>query len=128
MLTNWGSNAHFLTTVSASKCTVPNTDNIVTTYSTFFCPRSEYIPKTQYWCPATHPRCRFTPFHTMHRSMKSSGHRVQNYLGAGKIHFLPLQPRTSQKQVYIQGKTALSFAFLLGSNVLLITHTNTSKR
>lgn len=51
------------------------------------------------------------------------GQTVHDYLGAGKIRFLPLQPGISQKQSYIQGKIALSFGFMLKSSVPLFAYT-----
>lgn len=53
---------------------------------------------------------------------------VHNYLGAEKIRFLPLQPRTCLKEVYIQSKTSLSFDLMLGSSVPLFTYTISFKK
>lgn len=41
--------------------------------------------------------------------------------------FLPPQPRTPQKQVHIQGKTTLSFGFMLESSVSLFAYINSLK-
>lgn len=54
--------------------------------------------------------------------------KLHKYLGAGKIRFLPPQPRTSQKQVYIQDKTTLSFGFMLESSAPLFAYTISLKK
>lgn len=42
--------------------------------------------------------------------------------------FWPLQPRTSQKQVSVQGKTALSFSFRLESSIRFFAYTISLKK
>ena len=80
MLPNYGGNACFLTAVCASRRTANNTDNVVTTNSTYFWPRREVVC-TQKLSIGALPhilRAALHLFNTMYLSMKSCGHWVKN--------------------------------------------------